>query len=143
MATCLGDLFPEEFRVDYAGRSLSPKSIVIIDVPEFNLDYDKMMVLITSSIDNTHMACVSINTSPSPRNNHVIIACADYEFLEYDSHMNCTNITPVNIEWLRDILSREPERIKGEISDTQHAEILQRLSASTNIAPVTKRRFNL
>ncbi|TSD63868.1 hypothetical protein FFF34_014970 [Inquilinus sp. KBS0705] len=143
MATCLGDLFPQEFRTDYAGRALSPKSIVIINIPEFNLGYDKMMVLITTSVDNTAMACVSINTNPSPRNNHVIIPCADFDFLEYDSHMNCTNITPVNVDWLRTILTNEPERIKGEISDTQHTEILQRLSASTNIAPIIKRKFNL
>ena len=143
MAGCLGDLFPDRFRQDYLGRAISPRTIVIIDVPEFNLDYDKFMVLITTSKDNLKMGCVSINTNPSPGDYHVIILANDHECLKYDSHMNCTNITPVDIEWLTETLKREPERIKGEITDEQHAEILQKLSTSRNITPIDKRKFNL
>jgi hypothetical protein len=143
MSTCLGDLFPDELKVDYAGRALSPKNIIVISVPQFNVPYDKMMVLITSSKDNEYMGCVSINTNPSPQENHVVLSATDHEFLQYDSHMSCSTITPISANYIKQILTEDPNRIKGEITDQQHMEIIQKLKASKGVTPMLKQQFNL
>ena len=101
------------------------------------------MVVITASADKEFMGCVSINTNPTPKGNHVIISAADHEFLDYDSHMSCSDITPIKTDYLRQILTAEPDRIKGEITDIQHVEILQKLKVSKGITPALKKQFNL
>lgn len=143
MPPSLSDFFPEEIKNNYIDRNLSPKSILILRIPAFSINYDKYVVLITASDCSKYIGAICINTNPTPQNNHVIIYKQDHSFLDYNSHMDCAGMIDLEISWLQELLAKEPERILGEITDAQHIEILQKLKVSKTILPAIKKKYNL
>jgi hypothetical protein len=143
MCAGLADLFPDDFRDQHAEELVAAQSIIVLRIPNFTAIYDKFIVLITSSENGEEIAAVCINTNRSPKNEHVIISQADYSFLDYDSHIDCSTIIPFNKQWLKELLRNQPERYLGQVSDGLHIDILLKISQSDIITDEARERFNL
>lgn len=139
----LNELFSEEFRRKHAAALIVADSIIILQIPEFNINHEKFIVLLTSSVQGNEFSAVCINTNPSPRNNHVIIYPSDYHFLDHVSHVDCGSIIAISKEYLKDLLFREPHRYKGSISETAYIDIMLKVSKSVTITDEQREKFNL
>lgn len=139
----LADLFPEEYLEPYKARGIDPQSILLIRVPQFNLNYDKWIVVIAKSDCGNFLGCCAVNTNPSPKNEHVIIQQADYPFLEYNSHMNCTSLIDMDINYLRAEIDKDPSIIVGTITVQEYSDVLQTLKASKIMTRGQKIKYNL
>lgn len=139
----LADLFPPEYLDDYKERGIDPQSILLIRVPQFALNYDKWIVVVAKSDCGNYLGCSSINTNPSPKNEHVIIQQAHYPFLEYDSHMNCTGLIDMDINYLRAEITKDPGIIQGTITTEEYSNLLQTLKVSRIMTRAQKIRYKL
>ncbi len=110
MCAGLGDLFSDDFKNTHAEGKVTVQSIIILRIPTFNVDYDKFIILISSSVEGSEIAAVCINTKPTPQGHHVVIKQTEYDFLNYDSHIDCSSLIPFDKEWLKDLLKNEPGR---------------------------------
>lgn len=99
MSTGLKDLFPEGFQEQHAQNKVTAESIIVLQIPQFNIPHDKFVVLMTSSLKGDEICAVCINTNPSPRDNHVVVTAKDYNFLNYDSHIDCGSVVSFNKEY--------------------------------------------
>lgn len=143
MSSDLKDLFPEGFLEEHAQNKVVAESIIVLEIPQFNLNYDKFIVLMTSSVDGEEICAVCINTNPSPRGNHVIISYKQYEFLDYDSHIDCGSIVSFRKDYLKELLFAEPHRYKGALSEVEYIDVLLKLSQSDTLTPEQIEKFNL
>ena len=62
MCAGLADLFSDDFKSSHASGKVVPQSIIILRIPTFTANYDKFIILISSSLDGTEIAAVCINT---------------------------------------------------------------------------------
>jgi hypothetical protein len=143
MCAGLADLFPDDFKKELAEAKVVAQSVIILRIPTFNVTYDKFVVLITSSVDGDEIATVCVNTNPSPRNNHIVIKSVDYDFLDYNSHVDCSTIIPFSKAYLKQLLEKEPDRYKGELSEAEYIDVIMKLSQSESITEEDRERFNL
>lgn len=137
------ELFSEEFRRAHAAELVAADSIIIIEIPDFNINHEKFIILLTSSVQGDEFSAVCINTNPSPRNNHVIIHPKEYQFLDHTSHVDCGSIVAFSKEYLKDLLFREPHRYKGSISEAAYIDIMLKVSQSVTITDEQREKFNL
>lgn len=143
MSSGLGDLFPEGFLDQHAQNKVVAESIIVLEIPHFNLNYDKFVVLMTSSLDGDEICATCINTNPSPMGNHVKITPQEYGFLKHDSHIDCGSIVHFKKEYLKNLLLAEPHRYKGNLAEAEYIDVLLKLSQSDTIADEDVEKFNL
>jgi len=143
MSSGLEDIFPEDFLEEHAQNKVVAESIIVLQIPQFNLTYDKFVVLMTSSLDGDEICAVCINTNPSPRGNHVVVTSADYDFLDYDSHIDCGSVVSFKKAYLKELLRAEPGRYKGALGEPEYIDVLLKLSQSETIPPEQIEKFNL
>ena len=96
----LGDFFPEDLKQKFAERNIDIGQSILIKVDNFNISYDKYIVLI--GFDKEHLDCgaVIINseinenlfTTNDLKSLHVEIDVQNHSFLEYNSFINCSEI---------------------------------------------------
>lgn len=143
MSTSLNDLFPAGFLEEHAQNKVVAESIIVLEIPQFNLNYDKFVVLMTSSLDGEEICATCINTNPSPRGNHVAITPTDYDFLTHKSHIDCGSFVSFRKDYLKALLLAEPHRYKGVLSEPEYIDVLLKLSKSDTITPEQVEKFNL
>jgi hypothetical protein len=139
----LADLFPPEYLEPFKERGLDPQSILLIRVPQFELNYDKWIVVVGKSDCGNYLGCSAVNTNPSPKNEHVVITQTSYPFLDYDSHMNCTGLVDMDINYLREEINRDPGIIVGSITNEEYSRLVQTLRNSRIMTTEQKIRYNL
>jgi hypothetical protein len=144
MAQSLGDLFSKELREKLTDIPISLKGIVLIEIPEFlSAKGDKFAILIAQSNCKGFIGMVSINTNKPFSGNYYTLTKKEYSFLKYDSHVGCDFISDRPIDEIRRFLLNNPKNIKGEITDFQHIQILQKLKDSKGVTPVLKKKYDL
>jgi hypothetical protein len=143
MSSGLKDLFPEGFQEEHAQNKVAAESIIVLKIPQFNIAHDKFVVLMTTSLDGDEICAVCINTNPSPRGNHVVIKSKDYNFLDYNSHIDCGSVVSFKKNYLRELLKAEPDRYKGNLKEAEYIDVLLKLSQSETIPQELIEKFNL
>lgn len=144
MAQSLGDFFSKQVKEKLTDFDIKLKGILLIEIPEFlEARGDKFAILIALSNCQGFIGLVSINTNKPFSGNSYILKQSEYTFLKYDSHVGCDFISDRPIAEIRKFLLNNPDRIKGEITDFQHTQILDKLSRSKLITPKLKKKYNL
>lgn len=144
MAQSLGDFFSKEIKDKLVDFEIKLKGILLIEIPEFlEAKGDKFAILIALSNCKGFIGLVSINTNKPLSGNFFTLRQSEYTFLKYDSHVGCDFISDRPVQEIRKFLINNPERIKGEITDFQHLQILDKLSKSKVLTPKLKKKYNL
>jgi hypothetical protein len=145
MAQSLGDFFSKEIKAKITKDIVvSLQGIILIEIPEFlEAKGDKFAILIALSNCKNFIGLVSINTNKPYSGNYYTLTQKEYGFLKYDSHVGCDFISDRPIEQIKEFLINNPDYIKGEITDFQHIQILQKLKDSKGITPKLKKKYDL
>ena len=147
----LGDFFSEEFRSEYASRSLEPGSIIRMHFRETNPPKIKLFVVLGTSKDKVVLGVVLINSQINPqifrsatvRAWHIPIMARDYDFLDHDSFVDCTQIFEKSTIELMKSVSETPQIVAGQLNNEDFQHIRQAIKNATTIAKVQKRNFGL
>jgi hypothetical protein len=147
----LGDLFPEEFRKEFSERSVERGTVIRTHFTETNPPKIKLYVVLGASNDKIVFGVVLINSQVNPnifrnpivRGWHVPISSSDYDFLQHDSFVDCTQVFEKGTSELLQSVTDAPEVIVGKLHDDDFEAIKRAIKSATTIAKVTKRRFGL
>lgn len=147
----LGDLFPEEFRAEFSKRSLERGSVIRAQFVETHPPKIKLYVVLGASKDKVVFGVVLINSRINPhlfrdpmiRSWHIPIACSDYEFLQHDSFIDCTQIFEKATPELLEAIKNAPEIVVGRLNEPDFNQVKTAIQHATTIAKATKRKFGL
>ncbi len=147
----LGDFFPEDLKQKFAERNIDIGQSILIKVDNFNISYDKYIVLI--GFDKEHLDCGTviinseINENLFPTNDlkslHVEIDVQNHSFLEYNSFINCSEIKAYPKQQLINLLKTNPERLVGNISVDVLKKVHITLMNAKTITNFEKKKFGL
>jgi len=147
----LGDFFPEDLKQKFAERNIDIGQSILIKIDNFNINYDKYIVLIGFDKDNIDCGAVVINSEINenlfPTNYlkslHVEIDVQNHSFLEYNSFINCSEIKTYQKQQLIDFLKTNPERLVGNIGIDVLKKVHLTLMSARTITNFEKKKYGL
>lgn len=147
----LGDSFPEDFRQEFACRSLETGSVLRLFVRDTNPPKIKRFIIVGRSLDGICLATVYINThvnhrvnwSPELKAMQILLEAHRREYLEHDSYVDCSKLIVRKVSEIKEILSRKPETIIGKLNLQEINIIKQSIMDSKTIKGKDKKKFSL
>lgn len=135
-----------------AGFQIEPGTIVYVPYmfPHLVTPTPKFFVYVGERVDlsrNIPIALLlKINTNPKCSQSGIqskyqfrLRKEPHYPFLEYDSHLDCGNVFPIEKRKMESYLEEDATRVIGSIIPDHHNEIIRLTSASRSINNVFKR----
>lgn len=132
---------------------LSIGSVIFEFVYNTHPPKEKYYIIVGQSEDKIALATVFINTSinqyfrskPDLLKLHLPLHAADYPFLKWDSHVDCTDIQERRTEDVAKCINSATGRngYCATISDTELNNILIALDASRLMSPIKKKKFGI
>jgi hypothetical protein len=138
----LGLMMPAGARRALLDRRLKPGTVILLEVTfPTGTTKEKFLVLVASDADDLYFV---INSNPSrliTRNPdllrcQVTIDAASHPFLNYDSHIDCTQLLRLPRAKVLDDLVALPDRVKC----TASANVLEQIAAAVKRAPTLSTR---
>jgi hypothetical protein len=149
--TDLSDLFPQSFRDDFAERNVQVGSIIRVFVKDTTPPKIKRFIVIGFSDDKVLLGTVFINSEINPnifrtselRSLHVPLDAAIHDFIDHDCFVDCSSIKERSFEEIKQLLSNDPECLKGFAPETTMELIINTVKSAITISPSQKRKFGL
>jgi hypothetical protein len=147
----LGDFFSEEFRNEFANRSLERGTVLRTHFAETNPPKTKLFVVLGASKDKIVLGVVLINSqinpqifrNPAVRAWHIPLFAKVYDFLDHDSFVDCTQIFEKSAGDLEKSVSDMPQIVVGKLNSDDLHYVHLAIKEATTIAKVQKRKFGL
>lgn len=143
----LGDCFSEEFKSQYAKDKIDLGTTLIVEIPNFNLDYKKYAIIV--GMESEEVAFVVINSEINPNvfksnyliSQHVEIPVLGHEdFLIKDSHIDCTKFQYKTKREVIDYIENNPH-IVFNVTDDVCKKVNNTITYSRSISLQEKKRF--
>jgi len=135
----LGDFAPDELKGDYVERNLKPGQILYLSCDFTTPPKEKYLILVCA--DTALMFVINSRISPYVQKrswlncSQVCLRKKDYGFLDHDSFADCSKvIEEFDLSQISDQVNGDIGRIRGEITDTTKAEIIEVVKNATTIA---------
>lgn len=147
----LGDCFSDQFKKSHY-QNIDLGSAILIEIPDFDITHKKFaiyfannknkegfcgLVIINSVINE------NVNRNAYLKSQHVLIDQNRHDFLDYDSFVDCTQIHEFELQIIIDCLSKDPTRLKGNVSTDILQNVYQKLVESDLISNKVKRSYSL
>jgi hypothetical protein len=136
----LGSGFPEEFRVAQIRRRLRPGAVIKLfrKMDDGRLHEKRFVVL---HVDDHTITCVInseisqfIRTRPALLRCQVRVRATEHDFMDHDSHIDCSRVRSfLTEEVIADLMSR-PEWILGQVGDSCCNDIAGGIKASETLS---------
>lgn len=147
----LADQIPSELKTGFAERNLKIGSVIKVFVQDTKPPKEKRLILIGASYDKLYFASVFINSEINPNvfykkellDLNYKMDFNGRDFLSHDSFADCSMIKKRDSKWLFDLITAEPERILGVISDEDMEAIRKRIKSARTISPALKKTYGL
>lgn len=147
----LSDLFPENFRKEFASRNLKIGSVIRVYVNDTVPPKEKRFILVGQSFDKLIFATIFINSDINPnvfqtkelKDLNLELLAKERSYLDHDSYADCSTIQKRDAGWLLDIVGEDPTRVLGEVCEADLKEIRWRIKSARTITPAIKKTFGL
>jgi hypothetical protein len=141
----LASYFPGPLRKAHIKRSLSPSVIIFIHCNFANPPKEKYLILV--SIDDGQIFFFVINSkinqfilsNPHLLQAQVQIKKSDYDFLHYDSYIDCSTINTINEDEIIKQIQQDTTRIKGNLNSKTKKDIITAVIATTTLSRYQKK----
>ncbi len=145
----LGESFPGSFREDYSKRIFTPGSVFRAYTDLTTPPKVKIFVILSVRSD---LACVgslfvnseiNINYFPTPalRDLNLSLSKEDFDFLDHDSFLDCSQIKEMRLEMLYDMAKNDPGIFLGGLDNETLMLAINTAREAPTIAPIYIRRF--
>jgi hypothetical protein len=119
----LGDSFPENIQRKFADTRIKPGSVVKFEVPDTIPPKIKYFIILGADGDNIMVATVFINSHINPniftseklKKLHYKLEVVNYNFLEYDSYVDCSDVRERKIENIKNEILNNPAVHQGDL----------------------------
>lgn len=141
----LGDFFPQADKEDYLNRRLKPGQVVYLFSRFTNPAKEKYLVI---AYYGPRPLLFTINSRihpfiarrPELNKCQVKVRAADYDFLDHDSYIDCSQVIDVfDEDEIRQQLLGELSRIKGQLTQMTRREIIRVVQSARTISAHHKR----
>jgi hypothetical protein len=147
----LSSLFPEEFKEGFAKRNLKIGSVIKVFVTDTHPPKEKRLILVGVSYDKLLFASVFINSEINMRifhtqellNLNLQLDVKDRDYIDRPSHVDCSEIKKRDAKWLSQLVSEDPARVLGEVSEVDLQQIRLKIKSAKTISPAIKKTFGL
>ncbi|WP_214070049.1 hypothetical protein [Mucilaginibacter sp. dw_454] len=147
----LADAFPEEERQRFAAENLVIGTVIKTFVADTNPPKEKRLVIMGESFDHISLATIYINTDLNLKvfptqelqdlNPEFLAAGRDY--LEHDSHVDCTALHIMPKQQLNNIIGTDPGRVLGNLSADDLKQLRDLIKSAKTIKPSLKKTYGL
>lgn len=144
----------DEFRnlfknTGFADREIKIGVVLKYWAPETNPPKQKIRIVVGFSSDKVLVATVFINTDINPnkfpteelQKLHLTLEKTNYDYLDYDSFVDCSQLHEVSYESLAAILTENPTIVSGEVAEFDLVNIRHTITNATTITPKQKKKF--
>jgi hypothetical protein len=147
----LSDLFSEEFKAGFAERNVTIGSVVKVFVSDTNPPKEKRLILVGASYDKLFFASIFINSEINPnvfysqelKDLNLELIAKDRDYIDNDSHADCSEIRKRDVEWLYRVVMDDPTRVLGRVSDDDLQQIRIKIKSAKTITAAMKKTFGL
>ncbi|ESS72886.1 hypothetical protein MGMO_44c00360 [Methyloglobulus morosus KoM1] len=143
----LGEQFPSEIKRSHIENALKPGCVVRLELKLTTITKPKFLVLVTTD-DPEYLSFLvnsEINTyiqnRPDLLKCQVSIDAANHNFLSYDSHIACHEITTIMREEVVRALMADPAALRGKISTDVREQIMAAVKIAKTIDKDKKNRI--
>lgn len=143
----LGDLFPDVERQSFVERHLTPGRVLYLFCGFTNPPKDKLLVLLYSSLTPLLFVINSrihpfIQKHPELLKCQVVIRASDYDFLQHDSFIDCSQvIEDFDEAAIKEQALGDVSRVRGELSTDTKLEIIRAVQNAPTISKQNKTRI--
>lgn len=145
----LGDFFSDDLKEEFAQRNIDLGNAILIKIPDFDINYDKFIVVVSKDQENVSLAFVVINSdtnvnvnySPYLKSLQVGIDQQNHDFLERDSFVDCSKLREFPIQHVVDFLIEKPKRAVGNVSEDVLRSIHLTITTARTIERITKVKY--
>jgi hypothetical protein len=144
----------DEFRNLYKNEGFAERQIKIGTVIRYLANETsppkwKLRVIIGFTNDNLILATLFINTEVNPnkfptdelKDLHLLLEQSDYQFLEYDSFLDCSQFFEVSYQEMATLIIDNPTFVIGEISEEHKTHAIEIIRNAPTINLKKKRKF--
>ena len=146
------DFFPQEVKDKIIENDLKIGSVLKfkVDFPN-GISKNKFQIIVGHNSGKAVLASVFINTEINPnvfptqslKDLHLTLQADTNKYLDYDSYVDCSNITEYNADELKNILIKSPATHVGELNEENLNNVLSAIKGSPLISNKKKKYFNL
>lgn len=136
----LGNFFPQDEREDYVNRHLNPGQVVYL-FSRFTNPHKEKYFVIAYYGRRPLLFAINSRIHPYIANRSDLSRCqvrlgaADYDFLNHDSYINCSEVIDFfDEDEIKQQILGELSRIKGELTQTAKREIVQAVKRARMIS---------
>jgi hypothetical protein len=149
MSPPIGDSFPKEFKDEFSSSVLKAGSVIRCLVGDIKNPKIKRFIVVGVSFDKVALGAVYINTevnqnvfySAELQELHVPLVANQRDYLDHDSHVDCSRIYEKSFQEIKDIVTNDPSSYIGELNDEDFKIVRDKLKSSKTITPATKKKF--
>ncbi len=141
----LGSNFPESHRREWAENQLTPGRVLYLFCEFTTPPKEKYLAIVCRKprpllfLVNSSLTSF-VQKRPEFRKCQVSLSAGDYDFLRYDSYLNCSEvIDSLRVEEIVDQLVADITRIKGSLNEITIQEIRQVVPDTKTISPIHKK----
>ncbi len=141
----LGDLFPQDDKDDYINRHLKSGQVVYLFSRFTNPPKEKFLVIAYYGTKPLLFAINSrihpfIANRPDLNRRQVKLQTVDYDFLDHDSYINCSEvIDSFDEDEIRQQILGELSRLKGKLTQVTKREIIRVVRGARTISRRNKK----
>lgn len=147
----LGDSFPSNFKSEFASRNIETGTVLRLAVKDTNPPKIKMFIVVGKTIDGLTLASTYINSDINKninwcielKNLQIPISEKDYDFLNWDSYVDCSKMISRNTSEITSIIQKNPGAAIGKIKPEDLEAILETLRNAPTIKGKIKKKFGL
>ena len=140
------EALPANLKEQHRNREIEVGDVYYMRVE--GVDHPKYFIVVGKHENNVSLATVYVNTedtyyelNPTLRSLQKEALKEDYDFLKYNSYIDCSNIIPRNISLIQDTFNRDKDIFVGVVNDNQVDDIIRNLIDSPNVKGKTCKRY--
>jgi hypothetical protein len=151
MSSSLGSCFPASLREDFSARQIEPGSVLRIHAANTTPPKTKRLVILAISNDTAYVGYLFINSEINPKcfptpaliNLHLPLQISGRTYLDHDSYLDCSEIKEISFTELKAILSDDPQKHIGKLSDSDFKQATNLVRSAPTISKKQKQKYRI
>jgi hypothetical protein len=145
------EVFGEEERKRFATDNLVIGAVILAFVADTDPPKEKRLIVVGEAYDHISVATIYINTTlnvnvfPTKelQDLNPEFNAEGREYLDHDSHVDCSNLHTIKKDLLAGIIAADPGRVLGNVSEDDLKAIKFLIRSAKTIKPGLKKTYGL
>ena len=145
----LGDLFPEEFKAEFASRNIEIGTVLRLTVKDTSPPKIKRFIVVGKTLDGLSLASVYINSEINKKVNWCVemqnlqipTNHEENEFLDKDSYIDCSKLIPRDSLEISEVIKENPASVIGKLKKEDLDYLVETIRNAPTIKGKHKKKY--